>query len=408
MTDVKARPTVNVYDITGQKAGNTALPDVFLTPIRPDIIKKIHALSMHNTRQPQGRKLRAGMGYAAESWGTGRAVSRIPRIPGGGTHKAGSGAFGNMCVGGRVFSPLRTWRRWHHKIPDCERRYAITSAIAASGNVALVMAHGHKISQVEEIPLVVSDKLQEIKKTRDAVSAFKALGLSDEMDSVKASKKLRSTSGKKRGGRRHLHKRGALIVYKDDHGIKNAVKNIMGFHSVEVDKLNILGLAPGGKAGRLVIWTESAFKYLNTFFGTYGNKPDALIRQSSKIPYRLPRPIMINTDVQGIIKSDTIQNVIADPDYESQKKVPRRKNFLTNYKNKVAINPFAATLIRRQYKENLRKKQLVSGVEKPNKTDNARKELLKKVKEGMKQNYWPKVLGPELVAIENKEEEEQN
>ena len=32
---------------------------------------------------------KAGHQTAAESWGTGRAVSRIPRVPGGGTHRAG-------------------------------------------------------------------------------------------------------------------------------------------------------------------------------------------------------------------------------------------------------------------------------------------------------------------------------
>lgn len=42
----------------------------------------------------------AGYQTAAESWGTGRAVARIPRVPGGGTHRAGQGAFGNMCRGG--------------------------------------------------------------------------------------------------------------------------------------------------------------------------------------------------------------------------------------------------------------------------------------------------------------------
>lgn len=33
---------------------------------------------------------------SAESWGTGRAVARIPRVRGGGTHRSGQGAFGNV------------------------------------------------------------------------------------------------------------------------------------------------------------------------------------------------------------------------------------------------------------------------------------------------------------------------
>lgn len=41
----------------------------------------------------------------------GRAVSRIPRVPGGGTHRAGQGAFGNMCRGGRMFAPTKVYLR---------------------------------------------------------------------------------------------------------------------------------------------------------------------------------------------------------------------------------------------------------------------------------------------------------
>ena len=35
----------------------------------------------------------------------GRAVARIPRVSGGGTHRAGQAAFGNMCRSGRMFAP---------------------------------------------------------------------------------------------------------------------------------------------------------------------------------------------------------------------------------------------------------------------------------------------------------------
>ena len=38
----------------------------------------------------------AGHQTSAESWGTGRAVARIPRVRGGGTHRSGQAAFGNV------------------------------------------------------------------------------------------------------------------------------------------------------------------------------------------------------------------------------------------------------------------------------------------------------------------------
>lgn len=46
----------------------------------------------------------------------GRAVARIPRVSGGGTHRAGQAAFGNMCRSGRMFAPTKIWRKWHQKI----------------------------------------------------------------------------------------------------------------------------------------------------------------------------------------------------------------------------------------------------------------------------------------------------
>jgi ribosomal protein L4 len=46
----------------------------------------------------------------------GRAVARIPRVSGGGTHRAGQAAFGNQCRSGRMFAPTKVWRKWHQKI----------------------------------------------------------------------------------------------------------------------------------------------------------------------------------------------------------------------------------------------------------------------------------------------------
>jgi large subunit ribosomal protein L4e len=92
----------------------------------------------------------------------------IPRVGGGGTHRSGQGAFGNMCRKGRMFAPTKTWRRWHRKVNVNQRRYALVSALAASAVPALVMARGHRIEGLPEVPLVV-DGLAGVSKTRDAV-----------------------------------------------------------------------------------------------------------------------------------------------------------------------------------------------------------------------------------------------
>ena len=98
-----ALPTVAVQG----SAATVQLPEVFLSPIRPDIVNAVHTGLNKNNRQAYAVNKLAGHNTAAESWGTGRAVSRIPRVPGGGTHRAGQGAFGNMCRGGRMFAPTK-------------------------------------------------------------------------------------------------------------------------------------------------------------------------------------------------------------------------------------------------------------------------------------------------------------
>merc|ERR1719253_2114100 len=110
----------------------------------------------------------AGHGHSAHSWGTGRAVSRIPRVSGGGTSRAGQAAFGNMCRKGRMFAPTKTWRKWHRKINTNQKRYAVVSALAASALPALVMARGHRIEDVPEFPLVINNSVESITKTKDA------------------------------------------------------------------------------------------------------------------------------------------------------------------------------------------------------------------------------------------------
>lgn len=118
------------------------LPAIFKAPIRPDVVNEVHQLMRRNARQAYCVSPEAGHQTSAESWGTGRAVARIPRVRGGGTHRSGQGAFGNMCRGGRMFAPTKAWRRWHRKININLKRYAVVSAVAASGVPALVQARG--------------------------------------------------------------------------------------------------------------------------------------------------------------------------------------------------------------------------------------------------------------------------
>ncbi|GJS77055.1 60S ribosomal protein L4 [Tanacetum coccineum] len=199
-----ARPLVTVQTLDSDMATDSAgipLPAVMKASIRPDIVNFVHSNISKNSRQPYAVSRKAGHQTSAESWGTGRAVSRIPRVPGGGTHRAGQGAFGNMCRGGRMFAPTRIWRRWHRKINVNQKRYAVVSAIAASAVPSLVMARGHKIETVPELPLVVSDSVEGVEKTKNAIDVLKKIGAYADAEKAKDSVGIRPGVGKMRNRR---------------------------------------------------------------------------------------------------------------------------------------------------------------------------------------------------------------
>jgi len=283
------------------------------------------------------------MQTAAESWGTGRAVSRIPRVPGGGTHRAGQGAFGNMCRGGRMFAPTKTYRRWHRKISKGQRRYATCSALAATALPALVMSRGHRIENIPEVPLVIADsQIDPVKKTKDAVALLRSINAYEDCEKSKNTRKIRTGKGKARN-RRHVQSRGPLIVHnKERHNsmLIQSFRNIPGIQLCHVSRLNLLTLAPGGHLGRFIIWTESAFKSLNRVFGT--PKTDA----KEKSGFRPPRAVMENADISRIINSDEIQSVLR-PKKRMLRFHSRKRNPLKNFGVMIKLNPYSVTQKRR-------------------------------------------------------------
>eukprot|EP00633_Aureoumbra_lagunensis_P000097 CAMPEP_0197304308 /NCGR_PEP_ID=MMETSP0890-20130614/52179_1 /TAXON_ID=44058 ORGANISM="Aureoumbra lagunensis, Strain CCMP1510" /NCGR_SAMPLE_ID=MMETSP0890 /ASSEMBLY_ACC=CAM_ASM_000533 /LENGTH=364 /DNA_ID=CAMNT_0042784301 /DNA_START=172 /DNA_END=1266 /DNA_ORIENTATION=+ len=295
-----------------------------------------------NARQAYAVALNAGHQTSAESWGTGRAVSRIPRVQGGGTQRSGQGAFGNMCRSGRMFAPTKTWRKWHRKINLQQRRYAVSSALAASACPPLVSARGHKIEQVPEMPLVIGTDDSEdssieeiITKTKDAIKLFEAIGANSDAEHAADSKKIRAGKGKMRN-RRYTLRKGPLVVYADSEAkIVQAVRNLPGVETCAVDRLNLLQLAPGGHLGRFVIWTKPAFEKLDELYGSVTTK--ALLKPT----FAFPRPLMTNADVAQVINSDEIQAVVrpAMTEQKERRKAPK-VNPLKNLQAMLQLNPY--------------------------------------------------------------------
>ncbi|CAI2187453.1 6312_t:CDS:2, partial [Funneliformis geosporum] len=320
------RPQINIYSESGDNCiGTHVLPAVFKAPIRPDIVRVVHMNISKSNRQPYSVSSKAGHQTSAESWGTGRAVARIPRVSGGGTHRAGQGAFGNMCRGGRMFAPTKIWRKWHVKTNLNQKRFAIASALAASSIPSLVMARGHRVEDIQEVPLVIGNGIESLAKTKAAVTLLKTVRAYRDVVKVSNSRKLRAGKGKMRN-RRHRQRRGPLIVFNEDHGVVKAFRNIPGVELVNVRRLNLLQLAPGGHIGRFVIWSQGAFALLDDF---------------------LPSHIITNPDVTGLINSNEIQSVLRPAGEKHQKRpYTQKKNPLRNNGIKIRLNPYAKVLQR--------------------------------------------------------------
>lgn len=330
------RPVVNIFKVDGSPTGETVkMPAVFGAPLRSDLLNTVHDQMRKNSRQPYAVSAKAGHQTSAASWGTGRAVARIPRVQGGGTHRSGQGAFGNMCRGGHMFAPTKVWRRWHRRINVQQRRYAMCTAIAATGVPALVMARGHRIDRLPEVPLVVSDEIESVTKTKEAVKILKSVKAWSDIQKVYNSQRFRAGRGKMRN-RRRIQKRGPIVIYHKDNGITKAFRNIPGITLIRVDALNLLKLAPGGHMGRLAIWSAGAFRQLDNIYGTKKSP------SSTKTSYHLPMPKMTNADLGRLLHCREVTSILRPRRMHCQRRGPKvKKNPLKNVQALLKLNPFA-------------------------------------------------------------------
>lgn len=329
------RPVVSVFAPAdcATAASTIPLPGVFEAPIRTDIVQFVHTNMNKNSRQAYAVFRRAGHQHSAISWGTGRAVACVPRVSGGGTARSGQGAFANMCRKGRMFAPTKTWRRWHRKINLNQRRFAVASALSASAVPALVMARGHRVEEVPEIPFVVKSDIAEIKKTKEAVAFLKAAGCYADIEKVSDSKKIRCGKGKLRNRRYRMHL-GPMLVHAEGENVAKAFRNIPGVEICNVERMNLLRLAPGGHVGRFLIWTEAAFNKLDAI---YGNGAD---KKSMKADYVLPQKQVTTADIARIINSTEVQSHVR-PAMKNVAHEPKA-NPLRNKAVMDKLNPYAS------------------------------------------------------------------
>jgi large subunit ribosomal protein L4e len=257
-----AKKTVKIFDLQGKPIGKATLPDVFATPLRPDVIKRAVLAIQSSRLQPQGRDPMAGKRTSAESRGTGLGIARIPRVKGG----EGRAAFAPGTVGGRQPHPPTSEKKILKRVPKKEARLALLSAIAATASKETVTSRGHAIEDVPQIPLIITSSIEELTKTKEVEEALAHLGILSDIYRVRDSRKIRAGKGKRRG-RKMKQAIGPLIVVAENKGIFDAASNLPGVDIATVNNLNAEMLAPGTHPGRLTLWTTGAIEQLDKIYG---------------------------------------------------------------------------------------------------------------------------------------------
>jgi large subunit ribosomal protein L4e len=282
--------------IDGTESGTIDLPSIFGTPYRYDVIHKAYVNLLSHSYQRQGRYPMAGEVVSAESRNTGLGIARLARAKGEGFSRAGQAAGVAGIRQGRVAHPPESWKNIYKKINEKEKQLALCSAIAATARKDLVERRGHRVSNISSFPIIVSDEIEDISKTKDLLKMLIALGLNDELHRLDISRKSRSGTARRRGRRSRSATSAIIIISSDKTGAlkedndndnesrtrtrtrtrtrskdkENRDKNLLrlsgsirGIDVKQVKDLSVLDFAPGSKPIRLAIFSESAIKELN-------------------------------------------------------------------------------------------------------------------------------------------------
>ena len=258
----------DVLDSNGKEKGKTDLPKVFSTDYRPDLIKRAVLASQSNRRQKYGSDKMAGKKTSAHYEGLTntdpsqkmmqRGMSRMPREHGD-TARFMRARFVPRAVGGRRAHPPKVEKNWSKKINKKERLLALKSAIGGTSIKELVQERNHIYNS--NLPIVVEDSIQKMKKTKELLDFLNNLGLEKEISRT-SRKKYKSGKGKLRRGK-SKPRIGPLLVVGKDEGVSKKEKNIPGLEVVEANKINTETISPGAHGIRLTIWTKSSLDILS-------------------------------------------------------------------------------------------------------------------------------------------------
>jgi len=260
---------VTTLAIDGKNDNSIELPIVFDTPIRYELIHNAFISLNSHKFQKQGRHPTAGQDVVADSNDppTGRGISRVARMKGGGGGRQGQAGEVASTRGGRQAFPPNVKKVIYKKLNKKENKLALCSAIAATTSKEIIKLNGHSIESIKEFPIVVADEIENISKTAEMKKIIELLNLSDD---VKRLEKRKPRSGKVAlRGRKSKVGKSILFVVSNSSKIENACSSIPGVDARSVKDLSILDLAPSSKPIRLTVYSKKAIDEISKIKSTH-------------------------------------------------------------------------------------------------------------------------------------------
>ena len=254
---------VNTYTIDGKNDGSIELPLIFDTPIKYEVIHKAFVNLNSHKFQKQGRHPTAGQDVVADSNDppTGRGISRVARMKGGGGGRQGQAGEVASTRGGRQAFPPNVKKVIYKKLNKKEKKLALCSAIAATASKVIVRDHGHNIDNLKELPLVISDEIENVMKTSEMRKIITALNLINDVERLEK-RKPRTGKPALRGRKSKIGK-SVLFVLSDSTKTENACSGIPGVDARSVNDLSVLDLAPSSKPARLTVYSKKAIDMIS-------------------------------------------------------------------------------------------------------------------------------------------------
>lgn len=252
-----------IFDLEGNEQSIIELPPVFNFPYRPEVIKKVYVNMDSHHYQKQGRYPAAGEIVSAESRNTGLGIARLARAKGEGFSRAGQAAGVAGVRKGRLAHPPESWKITYKKINKKEKMIALYSSISSTAISELVKKRGHIVDDVKSFPLVVTNEIENISKTKELSQVLKSLGIEGDLDRVLNSIKKRSGKSKRRGRSNRIGKSIIVVIGTPNSPILNLNDSLPGVSIKYVKDLSVLDLSPGSKPIRLAVFSNNSINYLN-------------------------------------------------------------------------------------------------------------------------------------------------